>query len=1032
MKKLTALLFCICAIVSCDIRAASTQAAPESSDDALNSLDALLSDAPADSSPEVDNAAPLADTASSSTSSDQVQKSAPKKAAPKKSSIDDESDEANVALVYDDTPGSATYSPADGAEITLPLIGPFVFAPAAEFIAQSKASAAGKSRQGAAAAQKKDYAIGRLQLQNLTGSVSNEGRLLIDGACTISGYSGKISCIRYNPDKKSLVLQVAFSAPVKFPIYPGKELSITTCLLVVEESSQSLLTKQSVFTADGNESVVSFDLAVANNAGAKGTVKSAILLSDVIAPAKNNKDFAQVKLVNVSVGAPNPFAPDATAGQALPTTTLTATAKLSSVILYGQTHLADSDCTITMTGPNVSFSASGTTPINLATGFVLESPEISSSVMVGQPAIDLDISGTIKADLGPLGIVNVPATGSKSTGFFSLDGKIQNSIHFGPVKFRDPSLKLTAQDDGSGQNQLQVQVRGGTFDVIGISVTPILDFISPGQGQKRIMQFSGEVAGGKPIKPLDLIPGLKEIPGIKDFILDKANMGLDTQKAYFLGGETALFNIATKARVSLGAAKSVMASSLKAWKISDSFPSLKGNPLDALVFESITFGFVKNSYFNTEVGMVMEPGLNMFGALDMSQGPFKSLNKMLGGIIPKKLIGGVTIHFDNPLLSKVTVAIPIDLHITKNVSLQNIAFELGFDGSKTLLLSIRFDPGHGQPPLLFTGSVEFAIAWYTIAGTMQGMWKNPFGIPGISIGDVAIEVSGSYVPATPLLGLGVAGTVALGDFLAKAAVKVGPPNQAVVLAEVSELPFFIFPSLLKMVGLDLGPLDILKKIDLSLHDAKFKFAPAGGQIGQLYFDPGISASGKLTINIPYIFKSYLEFGFNLAWTSGFKLYAQMPKCHLGPLKLSGRNKNRKFTDDSGPILYAAFSLSEQRIYISALAELFNNSAEIEVDVGLTYLRFRMLLKLLGLLTVNVLGETYRKGWRLGFKLQGVMKLGKNSQINVLGDINTLGCNFAGKCANLGLTDLLESCDIPAGVIPNIGLKDLEFYVRAQG
>lgn len=426
----------------------------------------------------------------------------------------------------------------------------------------------------------------------------------------------------------------------------------------------------------------------------------------------------------------------------------------------------------------------------------------------------------------------------------------------------------------------------------------------------------------------------------------------------------------------------------------------------------------------------MQAGLNMFGALDMSQGLFKSVRKIFP-ILPKKLIGGITILKSMPWYT-IQIAIPLDIKLSSRVSIHNIIVQISGDGSLTIMVSLAFITDRSKPPLIFTASIAFSPGFFTIAGTMQGVWRHPFSIPGITVSDVAVEMSLPYAPLIPPVGAGITGAIQLGDIIARAAVKIAP-NSILLLAEINEWPLFVLPALIRKMGLDLGPLDIIKAIDISLYDVKFKFAPIGGQIGQIYFDPGISASGKLVLKIPYVINTKLEAGFNLDIMGGFKLYAMMPKFNLGPLKITGKGKDRKYnTADDGPIFYAALSLTEQRIFVSAMAELFGSSAEIEIDIGLLHLRFKMLMKLLGILDAHIVGETYHKGWRLGFRANGTIKLGKSAQAMLFGDINTLGCSFAGKYDALTLHDIADICHIPSDLIPKFGLTDVEFYVRAQG
>ncbi len=939
-----------------------------------------------------------------------------------------------------------TYSPTDGAQIVLPVLGQFIFSPTGEAIKNNTASAIGQERKKQSDENtNKTYPIQKIMLKKLRGSITEKGNLHIDGISVINNTEGKITKTTYDAENQELVLTLSYKKPFTFFILPDVEVSITTFTLTLSPTTQELAAQKSVFTKDKEESKLTFGIETTRNSGGLLSIADPVPLSSIIPEAKGNKDVEGIMLSDVTISFINPLAPELVAetGSVMPTITINATAQLSHIKLSKKAHLSDSDTTITLSGPTISIDALGNTPIQLDDDVILNSPTFSLDMMKGSPLPDIGIGGTLSCELPVVGKVNIPVHGTKTAGGFELRGKFGKTIDFGPVSFGNPEIVVARESSGAtdpnaaADKSFRLELRGN-FNLFGFKILPILRFVKPslsdlatgGPGMQRVVEFSGEINGGKPIKPFDDIPGLNAIPGLKDFVMDKAQLGVDTTKKTFIGGTSTLLGVATQAKVLTSGAKGVMASTLKPWKISDSIPSLAGSILDSIVFETANFGFVAAKYFDAAAGMMMEPGTNIFGTIETTHGIFESLRKMLGGALPKKVTVGIILR-PNPRDIKLQVALPLDINLSSRASIHNLIFEVGLAPSFALMVSLRFITGKNDPPLLFTARIEFQIPFFAVSGTMQGMWHKPFGIPGIKVGDVALEIQQPYAPLPPI-GFGIAGTLGIGDFLAKAAVKIGPTD-LILLAEVNKWPLFMLPSFLNMVGLDLGPLEIIKAIDLCLYDAKFKFAPAGGQIGTLYFDPGISASGKLIINIPYIIKAKLEAGFNLNWIGGFKLYAMMPKFNIGPLKITGKGKDKKWnTADDGPIFYAALSLMEQRIYISALAELFNSSAELEVDIGLLHLRFKMIMKLLGFLDAHIAGETYHKGWRIGFKTIGTINIGSQSGITLFGDINTLGCNFAGKYDKLTLRDIAALCKIPNDLIPEFGFTNLEFYVRAQG
>ena len=960
-------------------------------------------------------------------------------------------DELDLDADIDDTDTESqqgSFSPLEGAELTLPFIGTLICAPSPESATAQTDTPLGATRR-VAAQQKKAGTVGAVTLTNLSGYISESGHLELTGECMVKDTRGTVSVHSYNPETHELVLTLTYTEPFLVNVLPDKEVAISEFLLTLTPDAPTLTSIQSVFSKNDKESKLTFPIAGPPNPNATLLIEKQLPLTDIIPDAKGNADVEKIILEDITLSFPNPLSPPVMSSLSqvvVPSTTITATAILNHIVLYGDAKLSNADTTIIVSPDSLTFDCIGQDPIKLDADLVLANPTLEFEKTRGVPLAEFGIGGTLQTTVPVLGTLNTPMRGYKRDDGIDLSGKLGNTIDFGPVKFGNPEIIISTNTSVGGdsaasttkERTLKFELRG-LFELFGIKVVPILRFIKPGisgitlgKGNivQRVVEFSGELNGGKPLRPLKDIPGLNAIPGLADFVLDKAQLGIDSTKKTFIGGTTTLMNIATQVKILTSGAKGIMASSLKPWKISDSIPSLAGSVFDSIAFNSINFGFTAKKYFDAASGMMVEKGTNIFGEVDLTQGVFKPLQKMLGKAMPKKLIASIILH-PNPRHIKFQLAIPLDIRMSSRASMHQLIFEISGEPSVALMVSLKFYPSKKDPPLIFTARIEFEITCFAVSGSLQGKWKNPFGIPGLELSNVAIEISQPYAPLPPV-GFGITGAIAIGDFLARAAVKIGP-TEIILLAEVSEWPLFCLPGLLRTVGLNLGPLDILKAIDISLHDVKFKFAPAGGQIGTIYFDPGISASGKLILNIPSVIKAKLEAGFNLDWMNGFKLYAMMPKFNIGPLRITGRGKDRKWnTPDDGPIFSIVFSLLQQRIFISALAELFGSTAEIEVDIGLLHVRFKMIMKLLGLLDAHIAGETYKRGLKIGIKTIGTAKIGNAAEATIFGDINTMGFSFAGVYKSLNLKDLADLCHIPTAYIPAIGLENVEFYIRAQG
>ena len=122
---------------------------------------------------------------------------------------------------------------------------------------------------------------------------------------------------------------------------------------------------------------------------------------------------------------------------------------------------------------------------------------------------------------------------------------------------------------------------------------------------------------------------------------------------------------------------------------------------------------------------------------------------------------------------------------------------------------------------------------------------------------------------------------------------------------------------------------------------------------------------------------------------------------------------------------------EQRIFISAVAELLGSTGLVEANVKLTGFDFKMMLNILGMLDVDIFGESYvelKKGL-IGFRCSGETTIGK-SKTKVLGDISTHGLLFAGQQKSMSIKDIMSIVKLDK-IAPDFGYKDVEFLFKMK-
>lgn len=965
---------------------------------------------------------------------------------------DDFDDDLDLSFSDEESGDLGSFDHTSGTEMTIAPLGHLIFAPSEQAVTSGSLTPDGKRRKNdttrrplkLSASNRTDGAI----ISNPKLSVTEKGELSFTGTFKSGGLKGALKLT--NISDGELTFSIHMSRDIEIQMTNDRRVSLRDFELVVGNGSVELYSEQKVFDKNAEDPDTRFTFGLGEDKEARATAEE-LPLPVLIPKAQDNKDMREIILEELVFQIYNPFR-----GGTLPETyVIECTARLSHIKIWGPAHLTDSSCTITMSRTGMELECDGETPIVFDEDMQLEQPSVEIE-FARQQKPEFTISGTMAVNLPVIGQMKIPVSGTKEEDGIELSGAIQKKIGMGPIKIGNPQLVLQTEkedaDDepdaggtpsaptrstqparpGAVKKTITIQGDGNFF---GMQITPKFVINSPGQGQKKTTSFSADFKMPR-MNPFKKIPGLKSIPGLKEFMLSDASLGLDDAKKMFVGGSAKLLGIAGNVFIKPKDALIQVASN-ETWRVSKSFPFLKGTFLDDLIFNNITFTAAKAENFDKKAGQKLRKGLNVYGQVDTSQGVFSNLRKMTGGALPKTVTASIIIN-PNPRHCKFIVQLPFDIKLSSKASLHSLAFEVSGEPSVALNLILKFTPTKSDPPLLFVARIEFEVIGMALSGTMEGFWTHPFGISGLQVGDLAVEIKFPYAAPPIPIAFGLAGTVQVGDFLLKVAVKLGA-DDIILLGEISELPIFFLPAFLEQVGLKLGPItDLLYAIDMQFEDVKFKFAPAGGQIGTLYFDPGISAQGKLRIKIPKIIDTTAEAGFNIDLKSGFKLFAKMPNLEVGPLKITGRGQDRKWdTEDDGPILYMALSLTEQRAFMSTKAECLGNKALVDIDVGLSGLKmlidmdaYATPLILMGIKRLKLEAETYREGWIVGLRGAGEVGFG-DAKLQLLGDMNIGGGAFAAKLDKITLEGIAKGFGIPSEVVPSVGIEDLEFYVRFE-
>lgn len=148
--------------------------------------------------------------------------------------------------------------------------------------------------------------------------------------------------------------------------------------------------------------------------------------------------------------------------------------------------------------------------------------------------------------------------------------------------------------------------------------------------------------------------------------------------------------------------------------------------------------------------------------------------------------------------------------------------------------------------LLFTGEIEVEPNGASFSATMEGDWTNPFGIKGVTLSNVAIELG---VNAEMLPSFGFAGTAKIKDVTGELGILVN------TITPIESLLHLKFNELGIKTLLDICDESVAKSIpdtfdvivNTGLKDVDVHIVPKTTSIGQIKYEQGFRASGALSL-----------------------------------------------------------------------------------------------------------------------------------------------------------------------------------------
>lgn len=426
------------------------------------------------------------------------------------------------------------------------------------------------------------------------------------------------------------------------------------------------------------------------------------------------------------------------------------------------------------------------------------------------------------------------------------------------------------------------------------------------------------------------------------------------------------------------------------WKFSDSVPEFRA--LDALEITSAYFVLSNSLYEEERFDDVMQKGLNIYFTTKLTRGPLKQLAKLIPGTNVLILRGVIEKETRNSFFK---VTIPVEITFSKHVKTKELTFGIAFEKGdvEDVVYKPRFHIMTGlevavpeqKDPVDFSVEINFGVTSGSLAGWMEGMWENAFGLKGFDIGDLAIEAGLDYAligAGMPLTELGVRGTFALGSKSLEVALKgdVGEPvGDIVVLGDfkgglsLDDLVDFAFSiadvgkKKKKKISAEQKK-KIRKKVpNIGLDRVRLYAAPKTTEFAEKAYKRGIHVLTEATI---FGEKALLEIQLGKRAIRGTGYLSDVK---LGPFSITGAGPDqKKGTKDDGAIVGLNIDAYKPYFFVDgliALDILGGISAETRVDISLDGIYAKMDVKLPGafdaLLEVSADRKTLSKAYFKG-------------------------------------------------------------------
>ena len=255
-------------------------------------------------------------------------------------------------------------------------------------------------------------------------------------------------------------------------------------------------------------------------------------------------------------------------------------------------------------------------------------------------------------------------------------------------------------------------------------------------------------------------------------------------------------------------------------------------------------------------------GLTVFGSVPVSKiPPFDLLHQMFPGVRldtrslnlglgttpspdPRKIefwvSGGLTLNTDliPGFLKLNTLGLKLSKSYSKATAAGELALTLKVPGEELALT--------GGVTTTTSGANSTTAVWAALDAT-DGMWENAFGIPGLNVAGMGVQLT-QYVGKSGISNsFSVRGEVHLGSGLlgARVAIAINPTDSTRNILDVYSEEGISLPRLLQPLLGDL--VDVSTVCDVALTNLQLYVAPKGGSIAGVNYPMGVTIGAKLSL-----------------------------------------------------------------------------------------------------------------------------------------------------------------------------------------